>query len=83
MAQVSSGIKIHWETRNCMVCGRPGYFHTWEQMHTESKSQVFGIVEFSDGVQRVQPCDIRFVDEVNSCLQSYEKWLKEHQTDSR
>ncbi len=70
-----------WKTRNCTVNGELGYFHLWE---TYSKpidaspfvggapagifSKVFGIVEFSNGVRRVDPVDIKFCDEVNAVL---------------
>lgn len=88
MANLEVPIKIH--TRDCMVNGCPGYFHTWEQYSEVvppsplvgghpggTIAQVFGIVEFSDGVRRVKPYDIEFVDEEHANLVAYEKWLKE------
>lgn len=39
-------------------------------------AQVFGIVEFSDGIQRVQPYKIKFTDEESAALAEFEKWLK-------
>lgn len=49
-----------------MVGGHPG----------GTIAQVFGIVEFSDGVKRVEPHKIEFVDEEHANLVEYEKWLK-------
>lgn len=64
-----------WSTRQCEVRGRIGYFHYWEQFSIpvgESIviggppagviAQVFGIVEFEDGVERVEPNLIKFLD---------------------
>ena len=39
-------------------------------------SQVFGIVEFSDGVKRVDPYRIKFCDEQNAMLNETVKHLK-------
>lgn len=74
MASVMS-CNIEWKTRLCEVNGRLGYFHTWEQYSRpvgESPfvggppagviAQVFGIVEFEDGVERVEPNLIKFLD---------------------
>lgn len=82
-------IPIIQSTRSCKVDGRPGYFHTWEQYSNPVPaspliggapagvvSQVFGIVEFSDGVERVQPYKIKFTDEENAGLNALEKWMK-------
>lgn len=81
---------INWRTRDCLVDGRPGYFHWWEQYSKPVPAspliggepagviaQVFGIVEFSDGVERVQPYKIKFVDEENGALADYEEFLNE------
>lgn len=61
--------------RECMVKGEKGYFHMWEQYSKPLAaspliggepagvySQVFGIVEFKDGVRRVEPYQIKFID---------------------
>ena len=77
-------------TRSCMVDGRPGNFHLWEQFSTVvppspmvggppggTVSSVYGIVEFSDGVKRVDPINIKFTDEDHIYLSEYEKWLSE------
>lgn len=90
MAKLFNDVEIRWETRLCEVDGRPGYFHTWEQFSKPVEAspliggppvgviaQVFGVVEFSDGVQRVEPYKIKFRDEENACLNNYEEWLAE------
>lgn len=74
-------IEVKPETRLCKVGEEYGYFHTWEQYSVpvpESPliggapagvvAQVFGIVEFSDGVRRVQPYEIIFCDEQSDYL---------------
>ena len=78
---VGLDMKIEWETRLCKVNGELGYFHTWEQWsnvigasplrggHPGGQvSQVYGIVEFKDGVRRVDPTMIKFCDELNAGL---------------
>lgn len=67
--------------RLCEAYFNLGYFHRWENVSRVeliiengiSKpigvvSKVFGIVEFQDRVELVEPEDIRFVDETNSML---------------
>lgn len=89
-------IPIKQPTRGCTVEGRPGYFHLWEQYSNPVPasllqggapagvvSQVFGIVEFSDGVERVQPYKIKFTDEENAALSSLEKYLAERDDNSQ
>lgn len=74
-------IEVKRETRLCKVGDEYGYFHTWEQYSVpvpESPliggapagviAQVFGIVEFADGVRRVQPYEIIFCDEQSRFL---------------
>ena len=83
-------IPIKQATRSCTVDGRPGVFHLWEQFSTVvppspmvggppggTLSSVYGIVEFSDSVKRVDPINIKFTDEDNSYLSAYEEWLSE------
>lgn len=83
-------IPIKQATRSCMVDGRPGIFHLWEQFSTVvppspmvgvppggTVSSVYGIVEISDGVKRVDPINIKFTDEDHIYLNEYEKWLSE------
>lgn len=79
-------MEIKWDTRLCTVNGRPGFFHTWEQWSevvgesplvgghpAGAVSCVYGIVEFANGVERVDPTSIRFADEHNSILTAFEK----------
>lgn len=74
-------VTVGWVTRLCEVKGEFGYFHTWESWanvvdasllrggHPAGQvGQVYGIVEFGDGVRRVEPTSIRFCDELNSNL---------------
>lgn len=80
---------IGWETRLCTVHGETGYFHTWEQFSkplpaspmiggepTGVFSKTYGIVEFKDGVRRVDPTDIKFCDEENASLYGFNKGEK-------
>ena len=73
--------QLEWRTRLCEVNGEKGYFHIWEMFSKPLEaspliggapacifSKVFGIVEFSDGVKRVDPTDIKFCDEENNML---------------
>ena len=74
-------MNIQWNTRNCTVKGEYGYFHTWELYSKPLEasplvcgapagvfSKIFGIVEFADGVRRVDPTEIHFCDEENDIL---------------
>ena len=94
MASFEIPIKQH--TRSCMVEGRPGVFHLWEQYSQPVQaspmiggppagvvSYVNGIVEFADGVKRVDPCCIEFTDEEHAALCAHEKWLAERNETSR
>ena len=71
-----AGIKMNVEfpTRLCEVNGKLGYFHRWEQWSNVVDAsllrggQVYGIVEFKDGVRRVDPVSIKFCDEDNADL---------------
>lgn len=72
--------------RLCTVGDETGYFHMWE---TYSKpleasllvggapagvfSKVFAIVEFGNGVRRIDPTEIRFCDETNAFLHTLNK----------
>lgn len=77
-------------TRLCEVKGELGYFHLWEQWsnvvdasllrggHPAGQiGQVYGIVEFKDGVRRVDPESIKFCDEKNAALCSHIKHIEE------
>ncbi len=74
-------IEVKRETRLCKVGDEYGYFHTWEQYSVPTPeslliggapagviAQVFGIVEFADGVRRVQPYEIIFCGEQSRFL---------------
>lgn len=78
---VFSNIELRYERRLCEVKGETGYFHCWEQFSrpiSESIlrngppggvfSKIFGIVEFTDRVERVEVENIKFVDEDNDFL---------------
>lgn len=79
-------MSIGMETRFCVVNGEPGYFHVWEH-HSRPLpasplvggkpagvvSKIFGIVEFKDGVRRVDPTEIIFRDETNDFLNSIDE----------
>lgn len=77
-------------TRLCEVKGELGYFHLWEQWsnvvdasllrggHPAGQiGQVYGIVEFKDGVRRVDPESIKFCDEKNAAFCSHIKHIEE------
>lgn len=78
-----SDITIWHKTRLCMIDDKVGYFHCWEQYadviapgltvgsHLGGQySRVYGIVEFTDGVERVDPSKIKFIDEDHASLYS-------------
>lgn len=74
--------EIRWETRLCEVDGELGYFHCWEHWSNVIDAsplrggghpggqirQVYGIVEFKDGVRRIDPAKIKFCDDENAIL---------------
>lgn len=65
---------IKQERRLCTVRGDHGYFHTWEHYtNCSGESGVYGIVEFEDGVRRVDPMLIKFGDGENEMLSLYNK----------
>lgn len=61
-------VKIVWETRPCEVDGEVGDFHCWEHYFDGCTTKVNGIVEFHDGVRRVDITKIRFLDEKSEYL---------------
>lgn len=76
-----SNIAIKKELRLCKVGKELGYFHCWEQYgdvfspglmvgsHPGGQySRVFGIIEFDDRIERVDPPEIQFVDEIHDFL---------------
>ena len=88
---MNAEIEIKHETRLCKVAGEYGIFHLWEEQYTRPildgssfistgiGTQVFGIVEFADGVRRVQPEEIVFCDEQSRYLAQ----LNENHGDSK
>lgn len=87
--------EIKWETRLCEVNGELGYFHCWEHWSNVIDAsplrgghpggqigQVYGIVEFTDGVRRVDPAKIKFCDEENALLAEMAKHHQEMKGDS-
>lgn len=79
-------MNIGWNTRLCKVKDRTGYFHTWEWYSKPLAasplvggepagvfSKVYGIVEFSNGVERVDPTAIQFIDEENEMLRGFDE----------
>lgn len=73
--------EIRWETRLCEVDGELGYFHCWEHWSNVIDAsplrgghpggqigQIYGIVEFKDGVRRIDPAKIKFCDDENAIL---------------
>ena len=87
-----AGLKMNVEfpTRLCEVEGKLGYFNLWEQWSNVVDAsplrggrpggqigQVYGIVEFKDGVRRVNPSFIKFCDEQNAILCEMAKHYEE------
>ena len=79
-------MQIEWKNRLCKGDEKFGYFHAWEHYSKPLEaspliggapagvfSKMFGIVEFSDGVRRVDPTDICFCDEDNETLKEIAK----------
>lgn len=79
-------ITIKKELRLCKVGKELGYFHCWEQygdvifpgvmngsIPGGQYSRVFGIVEFVDRIERVDPSKIKFVDEVHDYIHECSK----------
>ena len=73
--------EIRWETRLCEVDGELGYFHCWEHWSNVIDASplrgghpggqiglIYGIVEFKDGVRRIDPAKIKFCDDENAIL---------------
>lgn len=70
---INNAIILQLERRLCEVNGKLGYFHCWEQYKDCFYGHVTGIVEFADGVLRVHPTSIKFVDDQNRELELLEK----------
>lgn len=84
-------IEISLETRMCSVGDEIGYFHCWEHYSAPVPasplvggapagifSKVYGIVEFHDGVRKVDPEIIYFNDEQTKFLCDLNTGEKEH-----
>lgn len=84
-------IEIKKELRLCKVGKELGYFHCWEQYANVIApgltigsapggqiSNVFGIVEFPDRIARIQPWEIKFVDDAHAMLIGLNKNEKEN-----
>lgn len=84
-------MELRWENRLCKVNGKLGYFHTWEHYSKPLEasplvggapagifSKVFGIVEFPEGVKRVELYEIQFCDEQNDILSEMTKHAEEY-----
>lgn len=91
-----NNIMVKQERRICEVNGRVGYFHCWYHYSKPVPasllqggapsgviSDVYGIVEFSDHVDLVNPVDIKFCDEENQMLHQIEKFKKDKMSDSK
>lgn len=91
MASIPTGFTIRHELRLCKVNNELGYFHCWEHFSKPVPagltigsppagviSYVSGIVEFDDGIRRIDPTAIKFCDEENATLYAWNKHQKEH-----
>ncbi len=83
MATPQTTFTLRNELRLCKVKSELGYFHCWEHFSKPVPaglaigsppagviSYVVGIVEFDNGVRRVDPTEIKFCDEESACLYS-------------
>lgn len=87
---------LKYERRLCKVKSELGYFHCWEHFSEPVPaglaigsppagviSYVVGIVEFDDGIRRVDPTEIKFCDEEHANLCALNKYEKEHDTNEK
>lgn len=90
MATLPTGFTMRWELRLCKVKDELGYFHCWEHYSRPVPagltigsppagviSYVTGIVEFEDGVRRIDPTEIEFCDEEHEAICAWNKHQKE------
>lgn len=85
-------MEVKFELRLCKVGDELGYFHTWEHYAKPLEasplrggapagqfSKCYGVVEFSDRIERVDPTRIKFCDDnsryLNMLQQKYSKDL--------
>lgn len=86
MAKTLGEFQFTMPTRGCKVGDELGYFHCWEWYATVVSpgltvgshpggqlSQIYGIVEFADRVERVEPTKIKFIDEESAALSELNK----------
>ena len=89
-------IMVKQERRLCEVNSLVGYFHCWYHYSEPVPasllqggapsgviSRVYGIVEFSDRVDLVEPVNIKFCDEENQVLHQIEKFKENKKSDSK
>lgn len=94
MVEQIGSFEIQAERRLCKVHSELGYFHCWEHYSKPVPagltigsppagviSQVFGIVEFENGVKRCEPYSIKFCDEENANLYHMNRMKGETNTD--
>lgn len=90
MATPQTVFTIRNELRLCKVKSELGYFHCWEHFSKPVPagltigsppagviSYVSGIVEFDDGIRRVDPTEIKFCDEDHAGICAWNKHEKE------
>ena len=72
-----SDIIVKKELRLCKIDKELGYFHCWEQYADPGGqySRVFGIVEFDDRIERIDPTKIQFIDETHNYLHAKKEYL--------
>lgn len=76
MAPLNHTITVEFERRLCKVDDRIGYFHCWEHyadviapgLTGGQYPLMFGVVEFKDGLERVDLSRIKFIDAGNAAL---------------
>ncbi len=90
MARTTGTVTVPNELRLCKVKSELGYFHCWEHFSKPVPagltvgsapagviSYISGIVEFDDGIRRVDPTEIKFCDEEHANLCALNKHQKE------
>lgn len=67
-------ISIGVELRDCIVDGKPGYFHCWAP---DLDNQMYALVEFTNGMEYIHPFKVKFNDKQHEYLSIIEEKLKE------
>lgn len=70
----SFDISIGVELRDCIVDGKPGYFHCWAPYLDQ---RIYALVEFANGIEYIPPFKVKFNDEQHEYLSIIEEKLKE------